>query len=156
MQFKHLSLLSLLFVSHACTLGASDQGHPELALLQADREFARLSAETNPKTAFAAFLAPNVMMLPRSGKPVYGYENAIAIFNGEPGYALLWQPQLAEVAASGEMGWTWGIYQVLVEGKQVSSGKYVNIWVLQEDGSWKVRMYMGNQEPAQESSDENP
>ncbi len=54
------------------------------------------------------------------------------------------------------MGWTWGVYQIIVDGKQVSNGKYVNIWTLQPDGSWKVRMDMGNQEPAQEPSDENP
>jgi len=153
MKIRHFSLLPLLCVSQACHPDAGDQNGPEQALLQADLEFARLSAESDPKTAFAAFLAPDVIMLPRAGNPVYGYENALAGFGQEPGYALYWQPRLAEVAASGEMGWTWGTYQVFVEGEQVSSGKYVNIWTLQEDGSWKVRMDMGNQEPAQESSE---
>jgi ketosteroid isomerase-like protein len=128
---------------------------PEAALLQADRDFARLSEELDPKRAFAAYLAPNVILLSRAGSPVEGYDNALASFGEEPGFALLWQPQLAEVAASGEMGWTWGTYQVIVDGRQVSSGKYVNIWALQADGSWKVRMDMGSQDPAPESANED-
>jgi len=156
MKVARLSLLVLLCIGHACELHAGDHGQPELALLQADREFARLSAESNPKTAFAAFLAPNVIMLPRAGDPVQGFDSAMASFGEEPGYELRWQPQLAEVAESGEMGWTWGTYQVLVEDEQVSSGKYVNIWTRQDDGSWKVRLDMGNQEPALKSEEDSP
>jgi ketosteroid isomerase-like protein len=135
---------------------AGDQARPEAALLQADRDFARLSEKSDPKHAFAAYLAHNVIMLPRSGNPVEGYENAIASFGQKSDFTLHWQPQLAEVAVSGEMGWTWGNYQVIVDGKQVSKGKYVNIWTRQADGRWKVRMDMGNQEPAQETPNENP
>jgi len=135
--------------------GAGEQVDPDMGLLQADKDFALLSERTDPKTAFAAYLAPDAMMIPRHGDPIVGFDNAIASFGEEQGYELLWQPQLAEVTGSGEMGWTWGLYQVIVEGEQVSSGKYVNIWVKQPDGNWKVRMDMGNQEPAQKSSDEN-
>jgi ketosteroid isomerase-like protein len=156
MKTPLIALTILVFLNSGIATYARDEPGPEARLLQADRDFARLSEESDPKHAFAAYLAPNAIMLPRAGSPVEGYDNAIASFGEKPGYELLWQPQLAEVAASGEMGWTWGIYQVIVDGKQVSNGKYVNIWALQADGSWKVRMDMGNQEPARETSDENP
>ncbi len=116
-------------------------------LLETDRAFAALSEQADPKQAFAAYLAPDAIMLPRSGEPVQGFDQAVASFGETPGFRLLWQPQLAEVSTGGDMGWSWGLYQVLVEGKQVSSGKYVNIWVRQPDGTWKVRLDMGNQEP---------
>jgi len=152
MQTTRCFVLALLLCPCVvATAAQSQQENLNAELLQADIEFARLSEHSDPKQAFAAYLAPNVLMIPRAGSPVEGYASAMAGFGEQPGYALHWQPQLAEVAESGEMGWTWGTYQVLVEGKQVSSGKYVNIWTRQPDGAWKVRMDMGNQEPAQES-----
>ena len=146
-------LLAVLCSSCAIT---DEQPARAAELLQADRDFARLSEETDPTQAFAAYLAPNALMLSRAGEPVEGYDAAIAGFGDEPGFQLHWQPQLAEVAASGELGWTWGTYQVIVEDQEVSRGKYVNIWTRQADGRWKVRMDMGNQEPAQRSPDEDP
>jgi ketosteroid isomerase-like protein len=119
------------------------------SLLETDQAFAVLSEESGPKTAFAAFLAPDAIMIPREGDPKEGYAQAISSFGDDPGYDLLWQPQMAEVAGSGDMGWTWGYYQVEVDGTQISSGKYINIWKMQPDGKWKVRLDMGNSEPDQ-------
>jgi ketosteroid isomerase-like protein len=125
-------------------------------LLKADEDFADLSASTTARQAFAAYMAPDGMMLPRgSDGAIEGYEASLALFDegDDPGYELLWQPQFAEVADSGDMGWTWGKYQVVVDGIQASDGKYVNIWKKQEDGAWKVRLDMGNQKPAQSRSE---
>lgn len=121
---------------------------PAADLLAADRAFAELSARTDPRTAFAEFLAPDAIMLPRAGEPAVGHAAAIASFGDEAGYALHWQPQFAEVASAGDLGWTWGHYQVVVDGAEVSTGKYVNVWKRQPDGRWKVRMDIGNQAPA--------
>lgn len=133
------------------------QGHPVIdteaeaeTLIAADRAFAELSEMSNPKAAFAAYMAPNGLMLPRASQgAIEGLENVVAAFGTEPdpGYDLLWQPQYAEVAAAGDMGWTWGQYQVLVDGVEISSGKYVNVWQKQADGTWKVRADIGNQRP---------
>ncbi len=120
------------------------------ALMAADTAFAALSEATTPKNAFANFLAPDAMMLPRSSQGIIeGYDRAVAMFgdDGDPGYQLLWQPQFGEVASSGDMGWTWGQYQVVVDGENVDTGKYVNIWKKQADDSWKVRVDIGNQRP---------
>jgi len=122
-------------------------------LLAADLAFAALSGASDPKSAFAQFMAPNAIMLPRQGDPIIGYEQAIASFGEEPGFELLWQPQLAEVAASGDFGWTWGTYQVAVNNQTVSAGKYVNVWQRQDDGKWKVRLDMGNQDPGSVKQD---
>jgi ketosteroid isomerase-like protein len=138
-----------LLLITACEVAIEHQDAQPLAdeLLAADKAFADLSQRTDPKQAFAAYLAPNAIMIPRAGDPITGFDRAIASFGDTPGFELLWQPQQAEVASSGDMGWTWGRYQVLVDGTQVSNGKYVNIWVRPEGGEWKVRLDMGNQEP---------
>ena len=112
--------------------------------------FAALSKQANPKTAFAAFLAPNGMMFPRGADgPVEGIENTIPLFGeaDDPGYQLLWQPQFAEISEAGDFGWTWGKYQVVIGDETQSTGKYINIWNRQDDGSWKVRVDFGNVDP---------
>jgi ketosteroid isomerase-like protein len=133
----------------ACKVDMQSQDIDVMAaeLLQTDKDFAALSQNTDPKQAFANYLAPNAIMIPRAGDPIEGYQAAIASFGKKPGFDLFWQPQFAEVAESGDMGWTWGRYQLLVEGVELHSGKYINIWSRQPDGSWQVRLDMGNQEP---------
>ncbi len=148
---KLSAALAALFLLIACQATTPIDLQAETrSLMSADEAFAALSAETNPKTAFAAYMAPDGMMLPRSSEgAIEGYESVIAVFgeDGDPGYTLLWQPQFAEVANSGDMGWTWGQYQVVIDGQVVDTGKYVNVWKKQPDGSWKVRMDIGNQRP---------
>lgn len=116
-------------------------------LLEADRAFAELSASSNARTAFERYLADNALMLPRSGVVLEGYDAAVESLGDGSGYRLLWQPAYAEVADSGELGWTWGRWQLWVDGSVTTRGKYVNIWTRDADGNWKVRMDMGNAEP---------
>lgn len=62
--------------------------------------------------------------------------------------SLLWEPQRAEVAESGELGYTWGLYTLVYsgdDGEDVTEiGKYLNIWKKQADGMWRVAIDMGN------------
>jgi ketosteroid isomerase-like protein len=143
------TLILTLIILTACEadIQSNDTDAMAAKLLQADTDFAALSQNTDPKQAFANYLAPNAIMIPRAGDPIEGYDAAMASFGEEAAFELYWQPQFAEVAESGDMGWTWGRYQLLVEGEQLYSGKYVNIWTRQPDGSWQVRLDMGNQEP---------
>ena len=155
---KFSAALATLFLLIACQATSPIDLEAETrSLMSADKAFAALSAETTPKNAFANYMAPNGIMLPRSSDgAIEGYESVIAVFgdDGDPGYKLLWQPQFAEVANSGDMGWTWGQYQVVVDGQDVDSGKYVNVWKKQPDGSWKVRMDIGNQRPTPNADDQ--
>jgi ketosteroid isomerase-like protein len=156
---KNSILILALFLLTACKVETGPKMGPDTIshklypaplseeLLQADRDFAALSESADPKTAFGAYLAANAIMMGRSGDPVEGYEAAMASFGDEAGFDLHWQPQFAEVASAGDMGWTWGRYQFVVDGETLYRGKYVNIWTRQADGSWKVRLDMGNQEP---------
>jgi hypothetical protein len=71
-----------------------------------------------------------------------------------PASLLTWEPQRAEVARSGELGWTWGTYEVRPEGdleaEPLAYGKYVNVWRTQPDRTWKVIVDTGNSSPAPE------
>ena len=52
---------------------------------------------------------------------------------------IRWQPLHAEVAASGELGYTWGVAESATTkaGPFKPYGIYVTIWKRQADGKWK-------------------
>jgi ketosteroid isomerase-like protein len=67
------------------------------------------------------------------------------------GTSLAWTPVHAEMAASGDLGYTYGTYVYTAknkEGKLVANyGKYTSVWKKQKDGQWKVVVDMGNSSP---------
>ena len=147
------ALLLTAFLLAACQSApppAFDANAEARTLFEADRAFARLAEKTDPRTAFAAYMAPDGMLLPRRSEgAVQGFDKVIASFGADtdPGHQLRWQPQMAEVSKTADMGWTWGQYQVVVDGEVKDSGKYLNVWKRQADGSWKVRADIGNLRP---------
>ena len=64
---------------------------------------------------------------------------------------LTWTPVHADMAASGDLGYTFGTYEFRSKDKDgkptVEYGKYASVWKKQKDGSWKVVMDMGNASP---------
>jgi ketosteroid isomerase-like protein len=83
-----------------------------------------------------------------------GFDNIDAMRKQAPwpeGTTLTWTPVKADMAASGDFGYTYGTYVFTSknkEGKLVASyGKYTSIWKKQKDGEWKVVVDMGNSNP---------
>jgi ketosteroid isomerase-like protein len=83
-----------------------------------------------------------------------GFDNKDAMRKREPwpeGTTLTWTPVKAEMATSGDMGYTYGNYIFTARNKQgkvvVNHGKYTSIWTKQKDGQWKVVVDMGNSSP---------
>lgn len=121
------------------------------ALLEADAAFSRRAGEVGVAAAFREYIAEDATMLPAATDALRGRE---AIFQrlqeqGEDG--LTWQPQAAEVARSGDFGYTWGTFQLPAreaDGQMtVVRGKYVSVWRKQVDGAWKVILDIGNTIP---------
>ena len=38
----------------------------------------------------------------------------------------------------------WGVFKVLIKDRTVAGGKYLNIWTKQNDGTWRVKVDMGD------------
>lgn len=118
-------------------------------LLAADREFAADVAEGGAQ-AWASWFAEDGAMVQENVGEVRG-RAAILDFMApldDPSFSLRWAPERADISESGDLGWTTGRYvseRVAPDGSTVrSEGVYVSIWRLQEDGSWKVVMDLGN------------
>jgi len=148
---KKLSIALLLFITafsftsfaQEKTLGGADL----LRKLEAD--FAKAVAERG-HDAFVSYFAEDGVELEDGGgiktKDVMREEGA-----WPPDLSLTWAPVKADMAASGDLGYTYGKYQLKSrdkDGKFVTRyGKYTSIWKKQKDGSWKVVLDMGNSSP---------
>lgn len=118
-------------------------------LLSVDSEFSQMSGNRGAAEAFNFYLADSAIELPSGNMPVFGREN---IYSGmkpdQELYKLEWRPQKAEVAESGELGYTWGFYTLSFPDssgveRQVD-GKYLNVWKKDDEGNWKVMIDIGN------------
>lgn len=118
-----------------------------LELMSVDRDFSEMSNQKGMKAAYIEFIDSNGVMLRTNHMPIVG-ANAIdyLIQQDDEGYALTWDPQHAEIAESGEMGFTYGIFRLHPKSMDtVVFGTYTNVWRKQQDGKWKLLLNTSNE-----------
>jgi ketosteroid isomerase-like protein len=104
-------------------------------LLATERAFSHRSVEVGPGQAFREYLAPDAVELLGGSPPTRGREAIAAALDSKSGgtaLALRWEPEDAAVAASGDLGYTWGRYQLTLtrpgEAPTDRKGKYLTVW----------------------------
>lgn len=145
--------LSILIALAAC-LAACEQPPPKLppethagelsSLRSVDLQWSR-AADAQTADRFVAFFAEHAIFLPPN-LPAMTSKEAIQRWMSNlmatPGYALSWEPTKVGVSASGDLGYTTGVYQLKLtgpKGNPVSDhGKYLTVWKKQHDGSWRA------------------
>lgn len=131
--------------------GAMTDNAPPSAdvLMDADRAFAAAVAEGGTEAWVSWFADDGAQIQPGMGE-VRGSEAIRQLMAGldDPSLTLTWEPLRADIAASGDLGWTTGSFvseSVGPDGEpRRGQGRYVTIWRKQADGSWKVVMDLGN------------
>lgn len=114
-------------------------------LIKTDLAFSELSIKKGAAYAFREFLTKDAIMLPQNGKPIFGiHEIFKSISQSSKNGILSWIPQNGKVSYSNDLGYTWGIYKLQLKDGLIIEGKYLNVWVKQKEGSWKVEIDMGN------------
>ena len=120
------------------------------AVRQTDENWSK-AAQSKRVDDWVAFYAKDAVLLPPNDKKVDtqdGIRKYIGQLLGAPGLAINWQPTTVRVARSGELAYTQGTYTLTVNdahGKPTTDqGKTLEIWKMQEDGSWKCIMDMWN------------
>ena len=111
------------------------------AVVAAENSFAAQAAQEGTKAAFLANSAPTALIA-ENGKLL----NAQDVWNSRPARPesrLIWHPVLADVAQSGDLGYTTGPWTSSLSGKPQAAGEYVTVWRKQSDGTWKFAVDMG-------------
>ena len=115
------------------------------SIIDADIAFSDMSKEKGMKNAFIEYIDNEGLLLRPDHLPVKGAD-AIDFLSqvDDSAYTLHWVPEGAQIAASGDLGFTYGIYTLQAQDT-VFKGTYINIWKKQTDGKWKFVMNTTNQ-----------
>jgi len=125
-------------------------------LRQLEADFMKAAAERGAQ-GYMSFYADDAAELPNGADVLEGKANIAKTmgFLDDKNNHLTWTPVHADMAASGDLGYTYGTYEFRSKDKDgkptVEYGKYASIWKKQKDGSWKVVMDMGNSSPSPKS-----
>ncbi|GAC1369466.1 MAG: hypothetical protein NVSMB30_07330 [Hymenobacter sp.] len=110
-------------------------------LVAAETAFAAQAEQAGQAAAFLTNSAPTAL-LAEDGKLVAAQE-AGRSRTVRPGSRLTWYPVLADVAQSGDLGYTSGPWTAFQNDQPQTAGEYVNVWRKQSDGKWKFVVHMG-------------
>lgn len=102
--------------------------------------------------AFADWFAEDGVALNNGKAPLLGKVAIAKSASWSPqDYQLTWTPTDAMMGPSGDMGYTWGHFEGHskdANGNSVTtSGRYITMWRKESDGSWKVVLDAGANEP---------
>jgi ketosteroid isomerase-like protein len=111
------------------------------AVITAETEFAAQAARVGSPAAFIANSTPTSSVVD-NGR----LATAQLVWRPrkqQPGTRLAWYPLLADVAQSGELGYTTGPWTFTQNGETMAAGDYITVWRKQPDGKWKFAIDMG-------------
>ena len=137
-------LIAVMMVLCIASMQANDTLTSSLmSLVESERAFAAMSLAKGIKAAFLANLADDGILF-RPG-PVNGKE----LWRKRPDTSaarLEWAPIYADIAASGDVGYTtgWSIFTLSPDVDQPPyHGYFVTVWKKQPDGTWKFALDLG-------------
>jgi ketosteroid isomerase-like protein len=114
------------------------------SLVQAEKDFARMSAERGWVQAFIAnFADEGVNFTPHPTRTKERLSSQPPSDSG-PKSTLHWRPVYSDISAAGDMGYNTGPFWVEDEKKQIKpQGYFFSVWTKQSDGTWKVVLDIG-------------
>jgi ketosteroid isomerase-like protein len=145
-------LAAVVFFPNAHSPASAVAGSDSDTLRQLEADFMKAAAERGSE-GYMSYYAQDAAELPNGADMLQGKETIAKTmsFLDDKNNHLSWAPVYADMAASGDLGYTYGTFEFRSKDKDgkrtVEYGKYVSIWKKQKDGSWKVVMDMGNSSP---------
>jgi ketosteroid isomerase-like protein len=107
------------------------------SLLNVDREFSKASADQGAREAFLLYAARDVRLFRNDHSPFVGKmaaADALAPMTAE----WTWTPSFAGVSVSGDLGYSYGTYELREKTGVVSErGNYARVWK-KVNGEWKL------------------
>jgi ketosteroid isomerase-like protein len=142
---------TICWVTWACQPGENSE-ELKAQVLEADRNFSRMSAEKGIASAFIFYADENVVKPSPGRQPIVGKFALMESYKKNPpgDEVLTWTPLKAE--ASGNLGYTFGGYELktkTMDGLRdtIYYGTYVSVWKRKNDGTWRYVVDAGNSTP---------
>lgn len=136
------SLTALLLIFYSCETHHSkeltEQWKQEIR--ESEANFAAMLKEKGMHDAFVAFAAEDAVIM-RNNTVIVGKKAIDLHFKNANTKSLTWTPEFIEVSSSGDLGYTYGLYQYTYKDslgiEQIDIGIFHTVWKRQDDGSWK-------------------
>ena len=141
MKLLHV-LIALSLIFSGCNMKTQEQQMNiwKHEILETEQAFAKMVSEEGLHKAFVAFADNNAVIM-RNNELVIGKPAIDQFYDGVNSKGLDWTPDHIDVAASGDLAYTYGHYVFTYldkEGKeQNSTGVFHSVWKKQDDGKWK-------------------
>lgn len=115
-------------------------------LFNADNEFSAASEKMGFNKAFIEYAHDDAVLLRNNSYPLVGKPQIIHLFEkaSAKNVNFTWKPLSGDIANSGELGFTYGIY-TLKNDSLVEQGTYVSVWKKNKEGKWKYILDSGNE-----------
>ena len=117
---------------------------PLQSLINAERNFAQLSIDVNTRHAFVSNMNDKSIVF-QKGEPLNGL-NTWSGYEADNNY-LFWWPEYADIASSGDFGYTTGPAEFGGERDNpnpVGGIFYSTVWKKDMEGEWKILVDMGS------------
>ncbi len=130
---------------------AVDSSKSALELMRIDSAFSAYSVKNGINDAFINYISDDGVLLRPKHNPIVGKDSVVKLLSNKKtsNMSMQWKPSDAYVAKSGELGYTYGVYELSGTGPKGnpirSSGTYVSIWKKDAAGNWKLALDSGNE-----------
>jgi ketosteroid isomerase-like protein len=113
-------------------------------IVQVEAEFNQMATNQGIPAAFEAYAADDAVIL-RGDSLIRGKEAIKKYYDqrydGKDKVLLTWKPDYIEVAASGDLGYTYGNYKYVITDSlgavKTYTGMFHTVWKRQSDGAWR-------------------
>ncbi len=117
-------------------------------LADTDRFYSEMSVKEGMNAAFLDMFDTSGVLLRANHMPIEGRETIreLLMSQNDSTFTLSWEPTFAKMAASGDLGYTYGTYKIIDKTTDSVSGAgtYATIWEKQKNGKWKAILDTGN------------
>lgn len=139
-----IALMVLVVMVQACSNNSQGDlvAQWKAEIIDTENAFSLMSVEEGIPEAFLAFAAKDAV-LKRSNSLIIGWEAIKLNFENQTqgNVKLTWTPEFVDVAASGDLGYTYGYYTLAstdAVGNVVEKiGVFHTVWKKQENGDWR-------------------
>jgi ketosteroid isomerase-like protein len=111
-------------------------------LVNWDRDYLLMSKQHDLASAFTYYASPEVRLYRNGNLPIIGRNAAINALRASKG-VVSWSTTAGDVSRSGDLGYTYGTYEITDDSKMTERGSYVRIWK-KEGRQWQLVLDVAN------------